>query len=254
MELKKRGKIYFANYDIKLMRPTTTGLDLELLSKEWKKSKAKNIILMADCCYSGGLIKKGKNLAQNNKNVLCLTSATASNISTANWTFSQTILDCFRGDAIADRDENNLVTVTELNKELLDAMKFRERQMNGFFKHGYKGNDIIAKVTQPIDRTAKTGSYQWAKHNNKWKPVRVLKHNNEENLCEFYFYSDKVRKQMPKTLLRPMHFVKHKKNSSVQVEWKKKWYKATVLKTVDDFAYIKYNNYDDSLERVGSIR
>ncbi len=248
--VQESGNIFFANYDINTSKSVSTGFAVSQLSKILTKSNAERILLFADCCYSGGLIKECKKLGQAGKQALALTSATACNLSTGNWTFTQTLLDCLKGNKLADYNKDKNIQLSELKSELFQAMKYRERQMAGF---AISGINISTKVSSTNSNSTNCagidlcGKYFWAKHEENWEPVRILaKQANNAFKCEFYFYSDKKQKLMPRKQMRPMHFVKHLKGSQIKVEWNKVWYKAKVVEVKDDFCYIKYDGYDDS--------
>lgn len=247
--VKPKSKIYFANYDINTNNTTNTGFSVEEISKTFKNSKAKKIILLADCCYSGGLINECNKLGASGKQVLALTSATASNVSTGNWTFTQTLLDCFNGNFLADHNNDHIIGLKELEKEIFDAMKYRERQMAGYASKGISSDTQISKAKNISTRCTGNnicGKYFWARHKNNWAPVRITGKNSNSLNCEFYFYSDKETKQLNRRDLRPIYFVKHQKTAKVKVEWNKKWYKATIKDARNDFYYITYDGYDAS--------
>jgi hypothetical protein len=248
--VKESGNIYFANYDIKLNDIVGSGFGISKISETFGKSKAKRVLLFADCCYSGGLIQECEKLGKVKKEALALTSATASNLSTGNWTFSQTLLDGWKGHASGDHNKDNIIQLSELKTELFDAMKFRERQMFGYAIAGVDENTKISDVTADATVCSSEefcGHYFWAKHEKHWKPVRIVGtgENNTFN-CEFYFYSDKVQKLKPRKQMKPLHFVTYSIGSSVEVEWKGIWYKAKVVDRKGDFSYIKYDGYDST--------
>jgi hypothetical protein len=80
----------FANYEIDPGRPGATGWCLselgETLAHEFK---GRRVLLCADCCYSGGLAIVVDRLASAGIAAADITSASAANTSTNNWTFSQ---------------------------------------------------------------------------------------------------------------------------------------------------------------------
>jgi hypothetical protein len=243
--LSVADNIYFANYDVDTEK-TSTAFNLDQIHKVLSRSKARNIILLADCCYSGGLIKQAARLVRSGKRVLTLTSAAASNLSTGNWTFSQTLLDCLNGSANADHNGNKSVSLEETHREIYNAMKYRERQRSGFSAHGFPKTMRISKVKTPIKSFPEKGKYYWTKHKDIRVPVRVTDTSSTDFICEFYFYSDKVYKRLTAKQIQAIHFVNHKVGARVLVKWRKRWYKATVLKTKNDFCYIKYDEDDDS--------
>lgn len=249
--MHEKGKYYFANYDIVTTDPANTGLDLDIISDLIIKNfKGDRVTLWADCCYSGGLAGTAETISKKGFKACALTSATATNTSTGNWTYSQTIIDCLRGDAMMDNNNDGKVSLNEMASQVKDAMKFRERQLNTFSAFNLDGEKtIISNVTGKVDRTDPAiGSYVFALHSGKWMIARIKGKTSGEYDCEFYFYSDKESKTLPYSKIREPHFVKHSVGAKVKVEYEGKWYDASIVKSDGDFYYITYSDYDKSYD------
>jgi len=122
------GPICFANYDYK----SGNGFEASTVSAIIKSFfKGKQVWLLADCCYSGTLMEEAKKISTAGKPVVTFTSSSSANISTANWTFTQTIIDCLSGLAVGDRNADGKISLAEVKNELFDAMKYREKQLSG---------------------------------------------------------------------------------------------------------------------------
>ncbi|MCE9584978.1 MAG: caspase family protein, partial [Planctomycetes bacterium] len=94
------GEIYLANYDADTAKKKATCVATadvsRIIAKHFKGSR---VLLFADCCYSGGLAKVVHEFDKDaGKSAACLTSATASNVSTAEWTFTSSLVAIFGGD------------------------------------------------------------------------------------------------------------------------------------------------------------
>ena len=247
--LNEKEGIYFANYDIDLKNVKNSGFDIKMLSEKLEKTESKNIWLLADCCYSGALLKECRKLGKAGKNVIALSSATASNTSTGNWTYTQTLLDCLNGNPLADLNSDGKIDLSELKKEIRFAMKFRERQLNGSGQVGVEESMVFSIVKGESNiKNPKLGECAWGKYENSWKPIRIKGNNGDKFICEFYFYSDKVLKTLSTTEIKPMHFIKFDENSEVEVEWEGKWYAAVIKKVSGDFCFVSYKNYDSSFD------
>ncbi len=241
--------IYFASYDITSGSYKKTGFDVSWLGDAIRdKFKGRLVWLLADCCYSGALLDEAEKISSAGKNVIVLTSAASCNISTANWTFTQTIIDCLSGLPLADRNNDGIISISETGTELGDAMKFRERQMCGFKLHGIEDNSPLAKTNGSIQAGSnefKPGTYFMAPKGGDMAAVRVLKSSNNKVECEFFDYSDKSVENINVTELVPIHFVKYSNGDKLKVSWEGKWYDAEIKKNENDFYYIKYEGYDD---------
>ncbi len=247
----KDNSIYFASYDISSKNYKKTGFNVSWLGDVIRDNfKGKLVWLLADCCYSGALLDEAKKINSSGKSVIALTSAASCNISTANWTFTQTVIDCFSGLWLADRNSDGKITISETGLELGDAMKFRERQMCGYELHGVDETSTVA-ATKPGSTPLGSGdpaagSYFMAPKGNDCAAIRVLNSENKNKIeCEFFDYSDKSSQIFDRSELRPIHFVSYNTGDRIKVSWEGKWYDADIQKSQNDFYYIKYDGYDD---------
>jgi hypothetical protein len=241
--------IYFASYDITSGNYKKTGFDVSWLGDAVRnKFKGKLVWLLADCCYSGALLDEAEKINSAGKSVIVLTSAASCNISTANWTFTQTMIDCFSGLNLADRNHDGTISISETGAELSDAMKFRERQMCGFKLFGIDETSALTKTVRSIpsgNTEYLPGTYFMARKGSEYAAVRILSSDKNKVECEFYDYSDKSVKTFNSSELKPIHFVNYSSGDKIKVSWEGKWYDAEVKKTENDFYYIKYDGYED---------
>lgn len=250
--IKKEKEFYFANYDIKCDQCRKTGFGLSYLSTDLlAMNKAGTIMLWADCCYSGALLTQGEKIKAAGRNCIVFSSATASNTSTGNWTFTQTLLDCFRNEKINDEGKDGKITTKDIRISLDNAMKYREHQMGGYYSSFTSEYEFVAAtgkkpMSLPSASTYAIGSYAYGKYEGNWKPVRIVAANGNKFTARFYFYSDYKDLELGAADLKPVYFAKHNVNDKVKVVWEGKKYAATILKAVNDFYYIKYDEDDDS--------
>lgn len=243
---------YLCNYD--MGAKTDTWFDVELISKAVAGFfKGKRIILLADCCYSGSLLSQAGKIrnASPGVEVLVLTSATSSNVSTGNWTFTQTILDALRGDDLCDLDDDEVITLAEVNNSIADAMKFREHQKNGYVCLGPDDTKITFHAAADKGKSERgsgvlRGQYVNVLNAGNWKVARVTASGTEELEIEYYNYSDKQREKTIPKKVQIIPVLSHAEGTKIKVLWEKDWYEAVVKQTIGDFMFIQYNGYDDT--------
>jgi hypothetical protein len=249
--LTKAGTICLCNFDFMPQKGQTKGLEVQSISGILARSfKGKQIFLMADCCYSGGLRQTAEALQRAGVTAVALTSASASNISTGNWTFTQTILDSLQGEPLADADGDGTITLAELAGDVQRAMKFREKQMYGYFNQGVKGSFIFGKVGankkhKDFGKEAfAPGDYAIATDKGRAKACRVLGKHEDRYIVEFYDYSIKRLVQVPAADVKKIEFWTYQPGQETLVFWGNKTWKAKILKVDGDFHFITYPGWE----------
>jgi hypothetical protein len=241
------GKVSFCNYDCGAGTPPKPTLALSEVADILKKHfKGGRVLLMADCCHSGGLKQVADDLAKAKINAASVTSAEASNQSSGNWTFTQAVLDALRGEPLVDADGDGSVTLGELVGEVTAGMKYREGQRSG---HAYCGvgadfrmgrSDRARRPAAPPKDGFALGSYVLAPDDGKRRPARVVGFAEGKYAVEFYDYSDKRLARLPAARLEKITYKKYKVGQELQVLWGGKAWKAKVLKAEGDFHLITY--------------
>ncbi len=254
----------FANYDVRLGRAhrDTAWSMKELAASLAARFQGKQVILLADCCYSGGMKVIAEALA--NKSVPCfsLTSAGPTNASTGNWTFTQCILDGLAGSPLIDTNQDGSISLGELEGEVQHAMNHLEGQKSGFFNSGFDPDWIIGPAAGKIRPVPAAkfpiGTYVRADHR-YGRVIGMVDKSNRPYQIQFYRYSEKVVRQFEESRLavstrRPATPVAGIE-PDCKVEWQGRWYDAKVVKTETDRWWIRYVDYDESWnEWVGQDR
>jgi hypothetical protein len=249
----KGGKISLCNYDCAGPKGTGKPLGVDEIGALLARSfKGKQVILMADCCYSGGLKQTAEALHRAGIAAVSLTSASASNTSTLNWTFTQTVLDTLHGETLADTDGDGFITLRELADEVCRAMKFREKQFYGYANFGVKDTLRLGKVDPDKKRPDfgkdlfTPGQYILGMDGDRPRAGRVLGKNQNKYIVEYYDYSVKRLVQLPAAGLKPIQFWTFPAGKETLVFWGDKTWKAKILKIDGDFHFITYPGWDSS--------
>jgi hypothetical protein len=208
--------------------------------------KGGEVLLLADCCHSGGLKEPARSLAAAGFKAASLTSADAPTLSTENWTFTQTVLDGLNGDPAADADGDGSVTLGEVAAEVAAAMEYRERQRSGFAAEGLPPDYKLA----PADRTRKAPGpipggfllkeYVLAQDGRENHPGRILAWRDGKYAVEFYDYSDKRTVMLPASALAKIKFETHRPGETVTVLRDGRPLRATVVEVEGDFQRVTY--------------
>jgi hypothetical protein len=237
------GPVSFANYDYK----AGNGFAAATVSEQIKSLfKGKQVWLLADCCFSGSLMEEAKKVNSTGKSVIAFTSSTSSNISTGNWTFTQTMIDCLSGLAVCDRNSDKKISLAEVRSELFDAMKYREKQLSGTAFYNVDETTPFNLGAVQAGSVPKAVVYIYMQQNLKFEPARVLSYSGVNITGELYHYSDKVTVTVPVARTKEIPFADFPVGSKVQVEWNGKYYPAEIKEVKNGFHYVHYTGYNDS--------
>ncbi len=255
------GDVYFANSDIDSSRPKKTGVAVgqirSTLASGWEGSR---LLLLADCCYSGALGGIVRTLDQDRpggrskaRSLACLTSATASNVTTARWTFTETLEAAYGGQGGVDADRDGAIDFGEVDAYVHDAMRFLEGQLTRACSTGVfadsRGADFVLRAVAPgsevkdIPGPWKVGQYVECRSKDEWYRAQVIDGRKDEWRVHYLGWGAEWDEWVPRARLRKPSTLDLGGGDEVEVEWKKKWYPAKVLKVEEDFALIHYDDY-----------
>jgi hypothetical protein len=241
----------FANYDAgnSLSSCWSTTSIANDLARQFHGS---TLICAVDCCHSGSLAN-AITAAKPGFNYAVLTSTSADRKSTANWTFSQSVLDCLRGHRYADENSDGVITMSELGNYIQQEMSKFENQpaivaenagFNPSFQFGTDkfGDEMIPERVQVL----------WGK---KWWPAKMFE--TDGNRAKVHWvsigYDSTANDQWVD--LNTVKFLErgagaslpavsnYKVGANVQVLWKNKYYPATITNANGTQYFIHYDGY-----------
>lgn len=245
---RSTGRAYFLNYDCNTLKPESTCLSLVTVGEIIKDHfPGKKVILCADCCYSGNLNKVAVSLEKAGKEVCVFSSATSSNYSTGEWTFTMSLNDALSGEPAVKPGGGN-VTVADAASYIFHNMKYADFQMSNFFTtKGFSPGFVISSIksSQVLSDSSHVGEYKEAEWNNKWYRVRIIGQQGEKIKVHYLGYGDDWDDWVPYASLKDIVFSVYSKNTKISVEWDGEWYSATIVKVQDVFHFIKYEGYGE---------
>jgi hypothetical protein len=190
---RNTGKAYFLNYDCNTSKPESTCLSLVTVGEIIKNHfKGKQVILCADCCYSGNLNKVAVSLKKAGKEVCVFSSATSSNYSTGQWTFTMCLNDALSGEPAVKPGGGN-VTAADAASYIFTNMKYADFQMSNFFTtKGFPPDFVLSSIndSQVLPESTHIGEYKQARWNNEWYQVRIIEEKGTKVKIHYSGYDD----------------------------------------------------------------
>ena len=109
--------------------------------------RGSRVLLTADCCYSGALARDARRL-NSDISYACVTSATADEESTENWTFTEMLLASLRGTSYVDLNGDRQISLGELVENERRDMQFAEEQESSFASRGFSSDTVLAQANE----------------------------------------------------------------------------------------------------------
>ncbi len=242
---------FFATYDAGGQVP---GWSTDSIVSEIENSfKGSRAFLTADCCYSGSLVQQARQLSRR-VSFACLTSSSASQLSTGNWTFTEMLIAGLSGKAFADLNGDGQITLGELADDVKEDMAFAEAQLSSFTTTGsFTPDTVLAqagrKSNPEISKRVEVRS------EGKWWKARVIDSRAGTFRVHYYGWEDSDDGWVRLNQIRELRIVEYPVGATVEVIWKRKWYPAKVLSVERGVHLIHYFGYDDGWDEwVGAER
>lgn len=201
-------------------------------------------LLAADCCYSGSLADALRE-RRGRLSYACLTSSSASELSTGNWTFTEGLLAGLQGHAFSDSDENEHITLAEMAQLIQDDMAFAEEQVASFVTTGhFDPHWVLAPARRRND--PRIGQRVEVNSGDEWYRARIIETQGERCKVHYYGWEDEHDEWVEPSQIRERALTQYRVGEGVEVKWKRSWYPATILEVRGGTHYISYDGYSET--------
>lgn len=212
-------------------------------------------LLAVDCCCSGGLTESVE--AQADRIAYgCLTSSSANESSTGNWTFTEGLLDALRGEAYSDADDSQGITLAELANQIIADMAFAEEQRTSFITTGpFNPNMVLAPAQRKTD--ARIGERVEVYTENEWYKARIIAADAKTATYKVHYYGWETSDDewVNPSQMRTATVTQYAIGETVEVKWQGDWYPATIQGVQGNLHLIHYVGYTITWDEwVGSRR
>ena len=176
---------FFATYDA---GENTDGWSTRSIVSDINlRFRGSRVLLTADCCYSGELVKDARRL-EARISYAALTSATSKQTSTENWTFTEMLLAGLRGKVYADLDGDGDITLGEIAENERRDMAFAEDQQASFVVKGLFQDLVIANAPQAANPAI--GRRVVVRSEGDWYKARVIDARGNRLRVHYFGYED----------------------------------------------------------------
>jgi hypothetical protein len=152
--------------------------------------KGSRAFIALDNCYSGALVDAVTKRARR-VSYAALTSSTADQSSTGEWTFTEALLSALRGQASEDANGDGEITLEELASEVKEDMSFAENQRAVFASTGDFSPQMVLSEAE-AKRDPRVGERVEVKSEGDWYKGRIINvdHRGARFLIHYYGWDD----------------------------------------------------------------
>jgi hypothetical protein len=230
---------YFINYDAEdKERDNSWSISsiFELIENSFNGSK---VLLLADCCFSGGLITQ-LNQLDSEISYACVSSAYAHNTSTGAWTFTEALYQGLLGDPIVDLDGDRVITLYDFARYAELEMAFIESQKSMFVTtNDFDPQMILASVNDEIEPIE--GKRVEVEFEGEWYKAKTLKKQGSQ--VRIQYVVDQSEEWVEPERIRPYAPQMFAVGEEVEAQSDEEWYPATVQKAWYGLHRVSYDDY-----------
>lgn len=237
---KNYSRYYFVNYDATDDRQDSFLYMSQMLDKIEQHFRGSRVWLTADCCCSGGMIGEVKKRDGRMK-YGCLTSVSAHNGSTGDWTYTRCLIRGLKGDGRTDLNGDGQLEFGELGRYIEREMAFIEQQKSQYyFSDGFDPKTRIGEARPLADPAL--GKHLQIHQDGEWFTAEVIAVKDGQYRVAYNDYDEKEWVDPKRTRpYKPQEFVVGAKIDAKSEE-DDKWHAASVLKTYYGLHLVRFDN------------
>jgi len=216
---------FFATYDAsEEVEGWSTDAIVKDIEKYFKGSRA---FLTADCCYSGSLAEEARK-TDHRVSYACLTSSSANELSTANWTFTEMLLAGLSGKAFADINADGRITLNEIAEDVSDDMTFAEEQESAFVTTGSFTPSAVLAGAERKSRPEISSRVE-VKSQGNWYKARIIDAAGSRFKVHYYGWEDSDDEWVRANQIRDLVIAQCGVGAQVELGWERSACQAEVL-------------------------
>lgn len=210
------------------------------------KFRGGRALLLADCCHSGAMVETARQLAKLHKDgpaVAAVSSSSAWESSTGDWTFTEAFIDAMQGRPWIDLNGDGNCTLGEFANFAVQEMgSFQSQHASFVVPDTWPETAALAQVKGP--RGGRIGERLMARAEGEWWNGRVIGEKDGKFLVRFVGYFEDDDMWLTGEALKPLDKPRrYAAGDLVDVLWENKWWPAKVVEGNGGSYLVHYIDY-----------
>jgi hypothetical protein len=199
------------------------------------------VFLAADCCHSGALAEEAARRA-GKFGYGVLTSAHSNSVSTGNWTFTECLVEVFRGSPVLDANNDGTISFAEAAQYCDAEMSFCEDQRATSATVGDFPADLILAGAE-AEHPPRVGERCEGQLHGVWMKAKIVAAKEDKFLVNWVGRPKLKDAWLEPERLRPHEPSGLEAGTRVQIEWNRQWFTGKVLQTHQGLHLVEYEGF-----------
>lgn len=242
------NKYFFVNYDAKKEDASDLWSVKSICKDVADKFSGGRILFILDCCHSGGLAMEMRKQEWECE-AACLASTFGRNSSTGRWTFTNSVLQAFRGDPQLDLNGDGDIGLNELSRYVERKLAFFHGQRSVLLTQNEFAPDMVLSKAKGKRNPKLSGLVDVLyPEDKKWYRAEVIRSTPDGPEVSYADY-DEPEVVADATRIRPYQPTAYEKGTRIKVKWSDgKVYPAIVKESWYGLHFVHYVGYGDDYD------
>lgn len=216
----------------------------EMVDTVFDEFGGKRALLLADCCFSGGLVQAvvRRSEGADSPLVSAVSSSSSREISTGDWTFTESFLDALEGKSWVDRAGDGIVSLEDFAENSVEEMRvFKNQRAEAIVPEKWPSDAALATAHEAGGRI---GERVEVGQDGTFYAGRIIDEREGAFLIRYVGYFSQDDEWVDADALRPIGTPDRLPvRSLVEIRWRSDWYPGKILDDDGSSYFVSYDGY-----------
>ncbi|MBJ7259106.1 MAG: caspase family protein [Chthoniobacterales bacterium] len=222
----------------------------EVVDTVFDHFKGDRALLLADCCLSGGLVEAvAKHSAEvDSPKVAAVSSSSSREISTGDWTFTESFLDALEGKKWVDREGDGEISLQDFAENSVEDMRvFKSQRAEAFVPRTWPASAALSAATEAGKRVGERIEVDCEGTD---YAGRIIGESGGAFLVRYVGFFSQDDQWVGPGVIRPIPAAdsiaeRFAAGSPVEIQWEAEWYPGRILEDDGGSYHVSYDGYGE---------